>query len=30
MKDGTMVLENFDHINLGDINAVKLGHWVTV
>lgn len=29
VKDGTIVIENFDHINLGDINAAQLGHWVT-
>lgn len=29
VKDGSMVIENFNNINLGDINAVKLGHWVT-
>lgn len=29
IKDGSMMIENFEHINLGDINAVKLGHWVT-
>lgn len=28
-KDGTLVIENFDNINLGDINAAMLGHWVT-
>jgi hypothetical protein len=29
VKDGVIKTKNFTHINLGDINAVKLGHWVT-
>ena len=29
IEDGTIKIQNFDNINLGDINAVTLGHWVT-
>lgn len=29
VKDNVIRTQNFKHVNLGDINAVKLGHWVT-
>lgn len=29
MDNGVMVKENLDKINLGDVNAVQLGQWVT-
>ena len=29
VKDGVVDLEKFDKINLGDVNAVKIGTWVT-
>lgn len=29
MDNGVMVKENIDKINLGDVNAVQLGQWVT-
>lgn len=29
VEDGVVKKENFDKINLGDVNAVKLGMWVT-
>lgn len=30
ISDGVLKIENFDKINLGDVNAVKLGMWVTL
>lgn len=30
VKDGVVVKENFDKINLSDLNAVKLGMWLTI
>jgi hypothetical protein len=29
VSDGVVKTENFDKINLGDVNAVKIGTWVT-
>lgn len=30
VKDGVIKKENFDKINLGDVNAVQLGQWITL
>lgn len=30
VTDGVVNIEKFDNINLGDVNAVKLGLWVTI
>lgn len=29
-SDGVLKVENFENINLGDVNAIKLGMWVTI
>lgn len=29
-KDGVLKKENFDKINLGDVNAIQLGMWITL
>lgn len=29
VTDGVLKVENFDKINLGDVNAIKLGMWIT-
>ena len=30
IADGVLKTENFENINLGDVNAIKLGMWVTI
>ena len=30
VEDGVVKTENFDEINLGDLNAIRLGMWVTI